>query len=112
MVMNAKAFHGLPVRTRSGMHVGKVGSMDIETDTGRIAFLGVKTGSLVAAFLGQELDVAWRQIISVDDKEVVVEDAVVPAEGHKARVNRAASIPAGAHVSEAIPQTKGAAEAI
>lgn len=99
MVLNAKEIHGLPVRTRSGTSVGKVGSVDIETDTGRIAVLGVKTGGFVTQLLGQELDIAWTQIVAMDDKEVVVEDAVVPAK-EVAAAPIASAAASGMHLSE------------
>ena len=100
MVINAKDIHGLPVRTRAGTSVGKVGSVDIETNTGRIAVLGVKTGGFVTSLLGQELDIVWSQIVSLDQKEVVVEDAVVPAKD-VARARAGNAVPSGVHLSEA-----------
>lgn len=78
MSINSKSLHNLPVRTRSGQPVGKVASVDIDADTGKLVALRVKTRGIVPGLLDQELSVAWGQIVEITEKEVIVEDGTVP----------------------------------
>lgn len=70
---------GLPVRTRSGSPLGKLTDLVIDTETGRLAFLVVRTRGLIPGFLDQELRIAWTQVISLGEKEIVVTDGTVPS---------------------------------
>ncbi|MBU1907618.1 PRC-barrel domain-containing protein [Patescibacteria group bacterium] len=70
----------LPVRTRSGQVLGRVVDSIIDTETGRIAFLLVRSRGLIQGLMGDALKIAWSQIISIDDKDVVVTDLVVREE--------------------------------
>jgi len=79
MRLNAKKLIGLPVRTRTGTALGKVAGFELDTDTGRLATLFVKTRGLVPTLLDQELSVAWDQIVEITDAAVIVQDTTVPA---------------------------------
>jgi sporulation protein YlmC with PRC-barrel domain len=79
MRLLAKKLVGLPVWTRSGTALGKIAGFEIDTETGRLALLHVKTRGLVPALLDQELVVAWDQVIEMTPAQVTVQDAVVPA---------------------------------
>lgn len=77
MTVNSKHMQGVQVHTISGTRLGQVASFDLDADTGRLAAVRVKISRMVPAGLGPEALVAWSQIVSMDDKEVVVVDAFV-----------------------------------
>jgi len=79
MNLNSKNVVGTPVRTRSGTPVGKLASLDFEADTGRLATVRVRVRGMVPGLLDNETLVTWSQVVSLDEREVVVEDAAVSA---------------------------------
>lgn len=70
---------GLPVRTRSGSDLGKIADFIMDTDTGRMAFLVVRTRGFIPGLMDHELRVAWAQVISLSDTGAIVEDRSVPS---------------------------------
>ncbi|MBU1034521.1 hypothetical protein KKD42_01880, partial [Patescibacteria group bacterium] len=66
--------------TKSGQVLGRVVDSIIDTETGRTAFLLVRSRGLIHGLMGDALKIAWSQIISIDEKEVVVTDLVVREE--------------------------------
>lgn len=79
MNLNSKSLVGTPVRTRSGTPVGKLASLDFEADTGRLAVLRVRVRGMVPGLLDDEVAVAWSQVVSLDQREIVVADAAATA---------------------------------
>jgi len=77
MNLNSRSLVGTPVRTRSGTPVGKLASLDFEADTGRLAVLRVRVRGMVPGLLDDEALVAWSQVVSLDEREIVVDDAAV-----------------------------------
>lgn len=69
---------GVPVRTRSGKDIGKLSDILIDGETGRIAFVLVRARGFIPGLLDQELRIAWSQVISISEKEVIVTDGSVP----------------------------------
>jgi sporulation protein YlmC with PRC-barrel domain len=80
MILNSKALQGIPVETKSGQTLGKLGSVDVDGETGRISTFHVKSGGLVSGLLGDELMIAWDQVIELTDERLLVTDAAVPAQ--------------------------------
>jgi sporulation protein YlmC with PRC-barrel domain len=78
MNLNSRVLIGLAVETNSGKAIGKVVSIDVDADTGRIAVFRVKAGGLVAGLLSDELDVTWDSVIELTAEKLVVADATVP----------------------------------
>lgn len=81
MVLNSRRLIGLPVRTRSGERIGRVLGFDVDVDTGKLAAIRVRAPGLIPHFVDQEVSVGWAQVVSIDEKEVVVSDGTVPAGG-------------------------------
>jgi len=79
MHISQRRLMGLPVRTRSSQALGKISDFVMDTDTGRIAFLLVRTRGFIPGLMDQELRIAWAQVISLTDKEAVVTDGSVPS---------------------------------
>ncbi len=79
MSLNSKALVGVPVRTKIGQTIGKLASLEIDPDTGRISALRVRVRGFVPGLLDDETFVGWSQVVSMDEKEIVVVDAFVPA---------------------------------
>jgi sporulation protein YlmC with PRC-barrel domain len=98
MTLNTKVLIGLHVRTQSGTALGKVGSLDLDADTGHLQNLHVKTPGIVHGLLNDELAVSWGQVVSMDEKEVVVKDGTVPM-GSKAIAAAKPEAAAGIQVS-------------
>ncbi len=90
MRINSRQFIHLPVITASGQELGKVGSFDLDTESGRLTTIRVKTRGLVKGLLDQELFVDWSEVVSVDEDKVVVSDASV-REGVKALASQPAA---------------------
>jgi sporulation protein YlmC with PRC-barrel domain len=78
MRLNSKQIIGLPVETKSKQHLGKIGSFDVDADTGQVQTFHVKTRGLVKGLLDEELLVNWSQVIEMNDERMVVADASVP----------------------------------
>jgi sporulation protein YlmC with PRC-barrel domain len=76
MLVDSKRMQGVPVRTVSGQGVGKLESFEFEVETGRLSGVRVKISGIVPALLDQEALVAWSQIVSMSEAEVVVRDGV------------------------------------
>lgn len=56
-------------------------SLDVDVDTGKLSALRVRAPGLIPHFVDQEVAIGWPQIVSIDEKEVVVSDGTVPAGG-------------------------------
>lgn len=80
MYISSRKLIGLPVVTRSRQPVGKVAEIEIDTDTGRLQTLIVHTRKFLLGLLHPNLRVAWNQVISITDQEVVIVDGAVPIE--------------------------------
>jgi len=74
MNLNTKTLVGTKVITQSGMAVGKLASLELDGDTGRVTALKVRTRGMVPGLLDNELIVAWSQVVSMSEKEIVVVD--------------------------------------
>lgn len=79
MNLNSKTLVGTPVKTRSGTFLGKLASLDFEADTGRLAALRVRVRGMVPGLLDDEALVAWAQVVSLGEREIIVEDAAIKA---------------------------------
>jgi len=79
MRLNSKALGGVPVRTKAGMAVGKLASLELDSDTGRLTALLVRVRGMVPGLLDNELIVAWSQVVTMSDKEILVADNIAPA---------------------------------
>lgn len=82
MLLNTKEMSGVLVKTRSGQMVGKVSSFDLDSATGRLMRLHVKTGGLVAGLLHNELFVVASSIQEMSQQGVIINDAAVTEESH------------------------------
>jgi sporulation protein YlmC with PRC-barrel domain len=102
MRINSRHLTGLPVVTRSGRDLGRVGSFDVDADSGRLVTLRVKTRGFVKGLLDAELLISWPQVESIDERRVTVSDGSVPAlasskaeRGARELASRAAGAPSG-----------------
>ncbi len=75
MLVNSKRLSHTPVRTRSGANIGKVASLDLDAETGRLVTLHARVSGMVSGLLEHEVLVAWSQVVSLSETEVIVEDA-------------------------------------
>ena len=69
----------LTVKTKSGHLLGRVVSVEIDTDTGRIQNFFVSTSRVLPVVLDKELAIAWSQVVAWNDSELIVSDAYTKA---------------------------------
>lgn len=76
MQINSKLLLGLVVKTQSGQKLGVVRSVNIDIENHLIKqyVVGLKA---VPDFLAGELLISPTQVISINESEMVVEDAVI-----------------------------------
>lgn len=74
MVVNTRDMIGVPVRTKAGLLLGRLKSMDFDAETGKLNALHVKVRGPVPGLLDDELIIAWVQVISMGEDEIVVAD--------------------------------------
>ncbi|MFH1078462.1 MAG: PRC-barrel domain-containing protein [Patescibacteria group bacterium] len=79
MQISQRRLVGLPVKTRSGAMLGNVADLVLETDTGRLACIVVRSRGFIPGLMDHELRVAWAQVISMSETEVVVMDGTIPS---------------------------------
>lgn len=79
MQISQRRLVGLPVKTRAGAMLGKVTDFVLETDTGRLACVMVRSRGFIPGLMDHELRIAWAQVISISDMEVVVMDGTIPS---------------------------------
>ena len=83
MQTRSQKLHGIPVNTRSGTWIGKLADVSIETDTGRVDAILVRSRGFIPGLLEGELRISWSQVVSLSPKEVIVVDNVVPQGGRR-----------------------------
>ncbi len=80
MSLTHKQLIGLPVETRSGLLLGKIKSFEVDSGTQTILRYVVKSRSLVSKLLAkkdQRLIIHRNQVISIDEKKMIVEDNAI-----------------------------------
>lgn len=77
MIVNSKHLVHVPVKTRTGEVLGKLSSLELDADTGKLVSLLVKVSG-VKHLLDSELMIPWSKIISISEHEIIVADSFVP----------------------------------
>jgi sporulation protein YlmC with PRC-barrel domain len=80
MFINYKNLIGLPVKTKSGLFLGKIKSFEIESETQTISRYVVKSRSLISKLLSEEVGeilIGYSQVLSLDEEKMIVEDILV-----------------------------------
>jgi sporulation protein YlmC with PRC-barrel domain len=75
MIALEKLLH-LPVETAAGERLGTVVSLDLDVEEHAVMYYVVKP-ALVPRLLATELIISPRQVISISQEKMVVEDAVI-----------------------------------
>lgn len=83
MQTRCQRLQGIPVKTKSGKLLGKLGDLSIDTDTGRLDALLVRSRGIIPGLLEGELRISWSQVVSLTPEEVVVVDNIVPVGGRR-----------------------------
>lgn len=98
MIMNSFSPKSkLIAMTKSGIDLGKVSSVKIDTTTGKIISFSVASAHVIPRLLDSELIISWSQVIDWNQDNIIVADAVVTAEAKNLAL--APSKKAGAHLS-------------
>ncbi|MFA5129147.1 MAG: hypothetical protein WC445_04305 [Patescibacteria group bacterium] len=80
MTISHKNLIGLPVQTKSGLLLGKIGSFEIESDTQTVLRYIVKSRNLISKLLSEkvsEIIISRNQVIFLDEEKMIVDDASV-----------------------------------
>ncbi len=101
MRVNSKRLARAMVRTVSGVQVGKLASIDLDGESGKLIAIRVAPRGVVSGLLSEELVIAWQYVVSMDEEEIIVEDASVHSSAKQFVSNLNASfksIPSGTHL--------------
>lgn len=77
MLVNTKKLKNAKVRTKAGIFLGRLASLDFDADTGHLISLRVRIGGMVPGLMDEEALIAWSQVLSMTEKEIVVVDTFV-----------------------------------
>ncbi len=80
MTISHKNLIGLPVETKSGLLLGKVRGFEIESESQNILRYIVKSRNLIGKLLTEEVSeiiINRNQVVSLDEKKMLVDDASV-----------------------------------
>jgi uncharacterized protein YrrD len=80
MLINQKQFKKVIVETQSGQVLGKLNDFEIETDTGIIEKYFVSAKIPLAGLFEGKIIIDRQQVISFDQKKMIVEDTAVKKE--------------------------------
>lgn len=80
MKMSWKQLHNLPVITQSGQKIGLVEGVTLDINTHGVFQYQVKPGRVVLAMFSKELLVSPVDVISMDEKAMIVKDSVLSAQ--------------------------------
>ena len=80
MNLREKQLIGLPVRTKSGDNLGKVYDFIFDSETGVVIKYLVRDILMVKNILGNGLVIDKNQVIEINEKEMIVEDAAIKSE--------------------------------
>lgn len=95
MLLNFSHLKNLPVFTQSGLHLGHVSDLEIDTESQSVLRYLVQRGRLIGRFQ-EPLLIHRHQVISISPEKIVVEDAVIKlAEGEKSREKVPQPAPSG-----------------
>lgn len=73
MVMQNNDLINLPVYTKSGEHLGKIASFEVNQDTGKIEKFHVKTG-LIEGLWHEQLVINFTQVVEITEEKMTVDD--------------------------------------
>lgn len=76
MLLSFSRLKNLPVFTQSGLRLGQVSDLEIDTDSQSILRYIVQRGRLVGRFQ-EPLLIHRRQVVSISQEKMMVEDAVI-----------------------------------
>ncbi|MFH2062895.1 MAG: PRC-barrel domain-containing protein [bacterium] len=68
--------HGLPAVTESGQTVGKLSGLVVDTASHDVVQYAVRKSGALSKLLPRELLVSRGQVVSLDDRQLVVRDSV------------------------------------
>lgn len=74
MKLPIKTFISLPVQSRSGLDIGRVSGAELDTESGKLQTIHVRSSGLVKGLMNDEALIDWSQVIEITDKAVIVDD--------------------------------------
>ena len=89
MIISRQQLIGLSVKTESGVVLGQIKDFEVNTDNSQIVNYIVSSSHLVEKILTEDLVIGFDQIISLNDKEMIVFNGIIP---QKTSIKELASI--------------------
>jgi len=77
MIQTFKQLKNLPVYTKNKDFLGKIKDVEINCENHSISRYIIKNSDVVKRIAGEEIIISPSQIVSLDDKKMVVEDNFV-----------------------------------
>lgn len=77
MQLSISQIINLPVFTQSNQSLGKISGIEIDTETQKISYYHIKSNSLITNIFAKELVVAAKQVISISEEKMIVEDLII-----------------------------------
>ncbi len=102
MNISWQQLHHLPVLTESGQKIGQVDGVSVNLDSHSVLHYHVQPSRSILGLFSKELLVSPALVVSMDDKAMIVKDAVMqadPATANK-KTRLAFSAPKGVEMSE------------
>lgn len=102
MLINAKNnLIGLTVKTKSNQMLGKIVDFEVDSETQTIEKYYVKSQGLVRGLFEDKLIINKRQVISINNELMIVQDAVI-TESQGVKKNRLAAAGSSGGVVESV----------
>jgi uncharacterized protein YrrD len=79
MLLNNNQLKKVIAETQSGQYLGQVSDFELDSETGIIEKYYVKSRKIISGLFEGKFIINKNQIISLDDKKMIVEDGVIKA---------------------------------
>jgi len=93
MLLEHKQIIGLTVETRRGDHLGKIAGFKLDSESQTVCQYQINPSGLSKLF-AKELLIHHDQVLSIDDKKMIVDDLVVSALASADKSRNPKSLPA------------------
>lgn len=76
MRLSLHKLHNLPVETQAGQSVGRVVDVELDAETQSVQTYHIRSRTFIPGLFEQKLLIDRRQVISLTEEKLIVEDAV------------------------------------
>lgn len=91
--VNHKELINLPVETRNGDFLGKIASLEIDTDSQSIVSYNVEYSNILKRILKDKLLISRNQVISIESDKMLVEGNVLTEQARQELLTHPKALP-------------------